>query len=204
MSRSRIYLVDDDEAVREALSLLLQTYGMTVEAFADPATFLAHLDTARPGCMLIDLRMPMISGLQLQQKLTERGIDWPIIMITGHGDVNACRRAFKAGVMDFLSKPIDEDVLLDAIQAAGKILEERLERREAADLLGTLTTREREVLDMVCQGFATKDIAAALDISARTIDAHRANIAEKLGTSSVAEFVRLTLAAPGPDVGRIT
>jgi FixJ family two-component response regulator len=204
MSRSRIYLVDDDEAVREALSLLLQTYGMSVEAFADPATFLAHLDTTRPGCMLIDLRMPMISGLQLQQKLTERGIDWPIIMITGHGDVNACRRAFKAGVMDFLSKPVDEDVLLDAIQAAGKILEERLERREAADLLGTLTTREREVLDMVCQGFATKDIAAALDISARTIDAHRANIAEKLGTSSVAEFVRLTLAAPGPDVGRIT
>ncbi|MBW9089452.1 response regulator transcription factor [Rhizobium wenxiniae] len=195
MSAVHIYLVDDDEAVREALSLLLATYGMEVETFADPTTFLAHVDARQAGILLIDLRMPLVSGLQVQQKLTERGIDWPIIMITGHGDVNACRRAFKAGVSDFLSKPIDEDVLLDAIHSAKALLEARLERREAADLLASLTGREREVLDLVCQGFSSKDIAGALDISARTIDAHRANIAEKLKTSSVAEFVRLTVAA---------
>ncbi|WP_332116473.1 response regulator transcription factor [Azorhizobium caulinodans] len=196
MTPVRIYLVDDDQPVREALCLLLGTYGMTVEAFADPATFLAHVDRSRPGCLILDLRMPMISGLQLQQKLVERGIDWPVIMITGHGDVNACRRAFKAGVLDFLSKPVDEQVLLDAIAAAEKALEQVLERAEAQDLLGRLTEREREVLDMVCQGWASKEIATALNVSARTIDAHRAHIAEKLGTSSVAEFVRLTLADP--------
>ncbi|MBD9385690.1 response regulator transcription factor [Agrobacterium sp. AGB01] len=195
MTATRIYLVDDDEAVRNALSLLLSTYAMQVETFADPITFLAHVETRQPGILLLDLRMPLISGLQVQQKLTERNIDWPIIMITGHGDVNACRRAFKAGVSDFLSKPIDEDILLDAIQSAQGLLQTTLERQEAIGLLASLTSREREVLDLVCQGFSSKDIASALDISARTIDAHRANIAEKLGTSSVAEFVRLTVAA---------
>ncbi|MBA4790779.1 MAG: response regulator transcription factor [Rhizobiales bacterium] len=196
MSTLHVYVVDDDEPVREALALLLRTYGMSVETFGDPATFLAHLDPSRPGCLLVDLRMPMISGLQLLQRLGERGIAWPVIMITGHGDVNACRRAFKAGVVDFLSKPVDEQVLLDAVQSAAGLLEQALERREAQDLLGRLTEREREVLDMVCRGWATKEIAASLSVSARTIDAHRANIAEKLGTSSVAEFVRLTLADP--------
>lgn len=196
MTSTRVYIVDDDAPVREALSLLLRTYGLRVEAFADPATFLAHLDPRQPGCLLIDLRMPAISGLQLKQALSERGIDWPAIMITGHGDVSACRRAFKAGMVDFLTKPIDETVLLDAIQSAAKQLEAVLERQEAAALLETLTEREREVLDMVCRGWATKDVAAALNVSVRTIDAHRAHIAEKLGTSSVADFVRLTLAAP--------
>jgi FixJ family two-component response regulator len=195
VSATIIYLVDDDEAVRDALSLLLATYGMEVETFADPTVFLAHIDTQRPGILLLDLRMPLISGLQVQQKLSERGINWPIIMITGHGDVNACRRAFKAGISDFLSKPIDEDVLLDAIHSAKALLQIRLEKQEATDLLASLTSREREVFDLVCEGYASKDIAGALDISARTIDTHRANIAEKLKTSSVAEFVRLTLAA---------
>jgi len=195
VSGTMIYLVDDDEAVRDGLSLLLSTYGMAVETFADPTTFLAHIDEHRPGILLLDLRMPLISGLQVQQKLTERRINWPVIMITGHGDVNACRRAFKAGISDFLSKPIDEDVLLDAIHSAQTLLQTRLEKQEAVDLLASLTSREREVFDLVCEGFASKDIAAALDISARTIDAHRANIAEKLKTSSVAEFVRLTIAA---------
>ena len=195
MNGTTIYLVDDDEAVRDALSLLLATYGMSVETFADPTIFLAHIDERRPGILLLDLRMPLISGLQLQQKLTERGIDWPTVMITGHGDVNACRRAFKAGISDFLSKPIDEEVLLDAIHSAQTLLQTRLETQEANNLLASLTIREREVFDVVCEGFASKDIAGALDISARTIDAHRANIAEKLKTSSVAEFVRLTMAA---------
>ena len=196
MRPPRVYLVDDDAAVRQALSLLLSTYGMTVEAFADPKTFLAHLDPARPGCLLVDLRMPLVSGIQLKEKLQARGIFWPTIMITGHGDVNACRRAFKAGVVDFLTKPVDEQVLLDAIGEAGRVVDALLEKEEAGMLLATLTGREREVLELVCRGFASREIADALEVSPRTVDAHRAHIAEKLGTSSVADLVRLTLLSP--------
>lgn len=193
MKNLKIYLIDDDEAVREALSLLLQTYGMYVETFRDPATFLAHVDPQKPGCLILDLRMPMISGLQLQQKLLERGIDWPAIMITGHGDINACRRAFKAGILDFLSKPVDEQVLLEALETASQELDKILERAEAQKLIARLTDREHEIFDLICKGFGSKEIAAALNISVRTIDAHRANIAEKLETSSVVDFVRLQL-----------
>ena len=193
MKNLKIYLIDDDEAVREALSLLLQTYGMHVETFRVPATFLAHVDPQKPGCLILDLRMPMISGLQLQQKLLERGIDWPAIMITGHGDINACRRAFKAGILDFLSKPVDEQVLLEALETASQELDKILERAEAQKLIARLTDREHEIFDLICKGFGSKEIASALNISVRTIDAHRANIAEKLETSSVVDFVRLQL-----------
>ena len=189
----RVYLVDDDEAVREALAFLLSTYGITAETFGDPQTFLAHVDENRPGVLVVDLRMPLVSGQQLHQKLGERGIDWPTIMITGHGDVAACRRAFKAGIQDFLTKPVDGEVLVDALQQGFASLDAGLEKREARALLAKLTEREREVLDMVARGWASKEIAAALEVSARTIDAHRAKIAEKLGTSSVAEQVRLQL-----------
>lgn len=204
MNPFQIYLIDDDEPVREAIKLLLRTYGMTVETFADPATFLAHVDPKRPGCILADLRMPLISGLQMHERLLERGIGWPAIMITGHGDVNACRRAFKAGILDFLTKPVDEQVLMDAIHSAFQTLERVLEKEESRELLRSLTEREREVLDMVCRGWATKEIAVALNVSARTIDAHRANIADKLGTSSVADFVQLTSANAELPIGRNT
>ncbi len=204
MKPFQIYLIDDDEPVREAIKLLLRTYGMTVETFADPATFLAHVDPKRPGCILADLRMPLISGLQMHERLLERGIGWPTIMITGHGDVNACRRAFKAGILDFLTKPVDEQILMDAIQSAFQTLERVLEKEESRELLRSLTEREREVLDMVCRGWATKEIAVALNVSARTIDAHRANIADKLGTSSVADFVQLTSANAELPIGRNT
>lgn len=180
MKTPQIYLIDDDEGVRDAVSLLLRTYGMKVETFAGPETFLAHVDPDRPGCLLIDLRMPMITGLQLHERLVARGIDWPTIMITGHGDVNACRRAFKSGIQDFLTKPVDEQLLVEAIHSAVETLQARLERGEARALLARLTEREREVLDMVSQGFASREIAAALTVSARTIDAHRAKIAENL------------------------
>lgn len=195
MKNLNIYLIDDDEAVREALSMLLYTYGMKVETFHDPSTFLAHVDVNRPGCLILDLRMPLISGLQLQQKLHERGIYWPAIMITGHGDVNACRRAFKAGILDFLIKPVDEQVLLEALETASREVDKILERTEALELIGKLTEREFEVFDMICRGFGSKEIAAALKISVRTIDTHRANIAEKLETSSAVDFVRLQLSS---------
>lgn len=197
MSRYKVYLIDDDEAVREAIAFLLGTYGIEVETFGEPAVFLAHVQEDRPGCLLVDLRMPEVSGLQLHQKLGERGIDWPTIMITGHGDVAACRRAFKAGIQDFLTKPVDGEVLVEALQQGFLSLDARLEKREARTMLARLTEREREVLDMVARGWASKEVAQALDVSVRTIDAHRAKIAEKLGTSSVAEFVRLTLLEKG-------
>lgn len=196
-----VHLVDDDEAVRDGLGLLLSTMGFAVEAYATPAAFLAALPGARPGCILLDLRMPLMSGLQLQDRLAQLGCDWPVILMTGHGGLEACRRAFKAGAVDFLTKPVDEEALMDAVQAGFARHAERqgraAEAAEARMLLERLTVREREVLAMVGGGHPTKDIARALDLSPRTVETHRANIAAKLGTSSVAEMARLLLLAGG-------
>lgn len=190
-----IYLIDDDLAVREALSLLLQTYDLEVDSFASPADCLAHLDRQRPGVLIMDLRMPLMSGLQLQEQLQAQGVDWPVIVITGHGDLHSCRRAFKAGVTDFLTKPIEEQTLLKAIASAQATLALQAERNEARQALQYLTEREREVLALITKGLGSKEIASTLDISVRTVDTHRAKLAEKLGTGSVAEQTRLLLAA---------
>jgi FixJ family two-component response regulator len=198
MTSAPVYLVDDDEAVRSALSLLLGTYGISIETFGDPAAFLARAPKLKPGVLVLDLRMPAITGLQLHERLAAIGCDWPTIICTGHGDVHACRRAFKAGVVDFLTKPIDEQVLVEALQQASAALDMRAERAEAAHLVAQLTEREREVLDMVGRGWSTREIAESLHLSPRTVDTHRANIAQKLGTTSVAEFARLALIGQAP------
>jgi len=198
MTSAPVYLVDDDEAVRSALSLLLGTYGISIETFGDPAAFLARAPKLKPGVLVLDLRMPAITGLQLHERLAAIGCDWPTIICTGHGDVHACRRAFKAGVVDFLTKPIDEQVLVEALQQASAALDMRAERAEAAHLVAQLTEREREVLDMVGRGWSTREIAESLRLSPRTVDTHRANIAQKLGTTSVAEFARLSLIGRAP------
>jgi len=190
-----IYLVDDDASVREALTLLLSTYGKDVVTFPNAAHLLAHLNKAKPGILILDLRMPATSGLQLLKKLADMEIGWPAIMITGHGDVEACRRAFKAGVADFLVKPVDEHVLIEAITACEAELAELLARQETGRLLNHLTAREREVIELVSKGLGSKEIAAALDVSVRTVDSHRASIALKLGTPAVAEQTRIWLAA---------
>lgn len=190
-----IYLIDDDPSVREALHLLLQTYELPVTCFESPADCLSHLDRSQPGILITDLRMPMMSGLQLHEQLMAQGVDWPTIVITGHGDLHACRRAFKAGVTDFLTKPIEEQTLLQAIESAQNRLNQQAERNEARQSLRSLTEREREVLELITKGLGSKEIAAALDISVRTVDTHRAKLAEKLGTGSVAEQTRLLLTA---------
>lgn len=196
-----VYLVDDDEAVRRALGLLLSTVGIEVTSFADPHAFLFHVQKLEPGCLILDIRMPAISGLKLQEKLNEQGIDWPTIVISGHGDIDACRRAFRNGAVDFLSKPVDEQDLIDAIQKGQEVLERTLGRRaekaEALALLDALTPREREVLDRIAEGFTTRQIAEGLGLSPRTVESHRAAIGAKLGTTSQAEMTRLWLEGRG-------
>ncbi len=192
-----VYLVEDDEAVRSALNLLLETVGLHVTTFAEPTAFLARLPALAPGCMVLDIRMPVLSGLRLQERLGALGCDWPVVVMTGHGDIDACRQAFKNGALDFLSKPIDEQDLIDAIQKGhaqlAKAEAEMAERAEAAALLAHLTPREREVLELVSRGFITRDIANGLGLSARTVESHRARIAAKLGTSSAAEMARILI-----------
>lgn len=190
-----VYLVDDDEAVRDALCLLLSTVGIDVTAFPGPDAFLKALPGLKPGCLILDIRMPAISGLKLQEHLTGAGVAWPTVVISGHGDIEACRKAFRNGAIDFLSKPVDEQDLIDAIQkgqaALAKAVALDAERAEARALVTGLTPREREVLSLVARGFATRDIAAALGVSARTVESHRSAIGAKLGTTSPAEMALL-------------
>lgn len=190
-----VYLVDDDEAVRTALQLLLKTAGISAQTYADPREFLNSRQCLSPGCIVLDIRMPAISGLKMQERLAEHGIDWPVIIISGHGDIEACRKAFKNGALDYLSKPIDEQDLIDAVQKAFESLEKAqmvlAEREELDELLNQLTKREFQVLDLIARGFSTKDCADTLSVSPRTVETHRAHIASKLGTNSVAELALL-------------
>ena len=194
-----VYLVDDDEAVRSALTLLLETVGLTVRSFASPDAFLNQAANLSPGCLILDIRMPAISGLKLQEKLNQQGMTWPTVIISGHGDIEACRRAFRNGAIDFLSKPVDEQDLIDAIQKGHAELERReqviAERAEAVALVHHLSMREQEVLEMIAKGLTTKQIADALGLSPRTVESHRAAIAVKAGTSSAAELTRYWLEA---------
>lgn len=196
---NHVYLVDDDAAVRDALSLLLETVGLNVRSFASPETFLAQAENLTPGCLILDIRMPAISGLKLQEKLTDQDVSWPTVIISGHGDIEACRRAFRNGAIDFLSKPVDEQDLIDAIQKGHAELEARrqaaAERAEAVALVQHLSAREQQVLEMIAKGLTTKQIADALTLSPRTVESHRAAIAAKAGTSSAAELTRYWLDA---------
>lgn len=192
-----VHLVDDDQAVREALTLLLETVGIKVNGFASPEAFLARLASLEPGCLILDIRMPVISGLKLQERLTAQGIDWPTVMISGHGDIEACRRAFRNGAIDYLGKPVDEQDLIDAIQRGQAELDRRegaaAEIAETRQLLAKLTPRETEVLELVAKGLTTRQIAEALSLSPRTVESHRAAIGAKTGTTSAAELTRLWL-----------
>jgi FixJ family two-component response regulator len=203
-SSRTVFLIDDDEDVRNALRLLLRTAGFAVEPFSNAVAFLERRDRSAIGCVVADVRMPGLSGLQLLERLAVEGERLPVVIITGHGDVNACRRAFKGEAVDFLTKPIDEQVLIEAIEAGFARLEARQRQVDAAvearTLLARLTQRESEILDMVTRGWMTKEIARTMGVSPRTVETHRANLAEKLGTTSIAEMVRLVLLAHPTDM----
>ena len=193
-----VYLVDDDFDVREGLCVLLRTHGFTVRDFAGAVAFLDALSGLEPACLVIDLRMPLMNGHRLQEQLAAAGCDWPVIMITGHGDMEACRKAFRAGAVDFLTKPIEEMPLVAAINLAQTRLKRLISEAEslgqARRRLEKLTSREAQILGLVGEGLTTKEIARRLDVSPRTVETHRTHISEKLGTGSVAEMVRIHLA----------
>lgn len=194
-----IYVVDDDEAVRDSLSLLLEVRGYTVRSFASATEFLAAVPSLRPGCLIADIRMPEMDGLELQQRLIERALPFPLIVITGHGDVPLAVRAMKAGAIDFIEKPFAAETILDSTAAGLARLGEPRDRdpqaANAAARLALLTPREREVLHGLLAGLPNKSIAYDLAISPRTVEVHRARVMEKMGARSLSELVRMGLAA---------
>ena len=192
-----VFIVDDDEAVRASLKLLLKTLGLPAQTYASAQEFLATFDERRGGCLVLDIRMPGMSGLELQEELNTRGAMMPIIFITGHGDVPMAVEAMQRGAMDFLQKPFRDQDLLDRIteamakDRAGRELLGNRERMRAR--VAALTPREREVMALVTQGKANKVIAADLDLSQRTVEIHRAHVMEKMGANSLAHLVRMAI-----------
>jgi FixJ family two-component response regulator len=197
-----VFLIDDDAAVRDALGLLLGIQGYRVVLFANAEEFLAAWRPAWLGCLLIDIRMPGMDGLALQQQLKKLGCAMPVIMITGHGDVDMARQAFRADAHDFLEKPLDEAKLVNAIEEAFTDVRAQASntarRAQAQALFPTLTPREHEVMALVVAGRHNRDIAVLLDISARTVEVHKARVMDKLGVDNVADLVRMRMLADFP------
>ena len=189
-----IHVVDDDDAVRESLALLIGTVGLRVAGWKQPQEFLAGFDRESIGAIVLDVRMPGTSGLSVLDLLRAQGVDQPVIMLTGHGTVEMCRRAFKAGAAEFLEKPVDDEELVEALQKAVRshgLSRERLAAdREVRERVAALSQREREVLGLVVAGLTNKEIARALGLSPRTVEAHRAHLSSKLQVDSLAQLIR--------------
>jgi two-component system response regulator FixJ len=189
-----IHLIDDDEAVRASLALLIGTVGLRVQTWADPQAFMAGFDRQGIGAIVLDVRMPGISGLTVLDQLVAQGVDQPVIMLTGHGTVEMCRRAFKSGAAEFLEKPVDDEALLEALQNAVRQHVRSRERhqadRAARERFAQLSGREREVLGLIVAGLTNKEIGRALDLSPRTVETHRANLFAKLQAESLAQLIR--------------
>ncbi len=189
-----IHLIDDDDAVREGLALLIGTVGLRVQPWSDPQTFLNGFDREGIGAIVLDVRMPGISGLAVLDTLVAQGVDQPVIMLTGHGTVDMCRRAFKAGAAEFLEKPVDDEALLEALQHAVRqhvrSRQRHLADRAARERFAQLSEREREVLGLIVEGLTNKEIGRALGLSPRTVETHRANLFAKLQAPSLAQLIR--------------
>ena len=200
-SAAVVYIVDDDQGVRDSLRLLMQSVGLECETYASAAAFLKAYQRGRIDCLVVDIRMPGMSGLDLQQALIEDRVDIPTIFITGHGDVPMAVEAMKAGAMDFLQKPFRDQELLDrvntALQRARETFEDHLAIDEIRQRLDALTPREAEVMELVVRGSANKVIAMDLGVSQRTVELHRARVMRKMQVRSLAELVRIVERARG-------
>jgi len=194
-----VFLIDDDAGVRDSLSLLLSLKNISTQPFASADSFLETYTPERSGCVLTDLRMPGMTGLELQTAMHQRHIELPIVVFTAHGDVATARAALKNGAFDFLEKPVDEAMLLDVLRNALRVDRERRtasSSRSASDArLERLTAREREILALLAAGHQNREIATQLGISPRTVEVHKARIMEKLECHSLAELIRMNLAA---------
>ena len=192
-----VFIVDDDDGMRRALALLVSTLGYEAAAFASPREFLGQLRNDVAGCLVLDIRMPEMSGLEVQRELSNRGCMLPIIFITGHGDVPMAVQAMKAGAFEFIQKPFRDQDLLDRINDALRLDAENhadlARRADVMQRLATLTPRERQVMELVVAGNANKVIAIDLTLSERTVEIHRAKVMEKMGARSVAHLVKMHL-----------
>lgn len=199
--KNLVHIIDDDDAVRDSLALLLTSVGLESQQYASATEFLeSTLDDSVPGCLILDVRMPGMSGLQLFKELHKRGLSWPVIFMTGHGDVPMAVQAMREGAFDFVQKPFRESELLDRVQQA--IAQDRNDRTQDSELaavqqrLAELTGRERDVLDRIVAGQANKVIAIELDISQRTVEQHRARVMRKMNARSLAHLIRMVIHAP--------
>ena len=208
--RKLVHIVDDEEAIRRSASFMLKTSGYAVQAWPHGAAFLKEVRHVPEGCILLDVRMPEMDGLDVQQALLDRGVTMPVIILTGHADVSIAVRAMKAGAIDFLEKPFEKAALIGAIEAAFDRMaasdSAAARAAEANVVLGVLTPREREVLEGLAQGLPNKTIAYDLGISPRTVEVHRANLMAKLDVRSLSDALRLAFAAGlgGDDIGTNT
>jgi len=199
MSEPIVHLIDDDEPVRTSLAFVLEMADLSARTYASAREFLAVADGLSGGCVVTDVRMPEMSGLELVRRLKERGVTLPVIVITGHGDVPLAVEAMRAGVVDFLEKPFDDEVLLHAVRSAldaqVRTEEQNLERQRFEQVLATLSPRERDVLKGVVAGKMNKVIAFELGISPRTVEVYRANVMSKTQANGLSELVRIALLA---------
>jgi two-component system response regulator FixJ len=199
MEKRLIHLVDDEESVRRSTSFVLRTSGFDVKSYASGVHFLRDVRHADAGCVLLDVRMPEMDGLEVQRELNARGIALPVVVLTGHGDITTAVQAMKSGAVDFLEKPFEKATLLGAIEAAFRRLERADEaaaaEQEAAVRIAALTPREQDVLRGLARGHPNKTIAYDLGISPRTVEVHRANVMSKLHVRSLSEALRLAFAA---------
>ncbi len=201
MSDPTVFIIDDDEAYRDSVCELLNSVGLPAETFSSAIDFLAAFDPARPGCLVLDVRMARMSGLALQERLAAMGARIPIVFISGHGDIAMAVKAVKDGAVDFVQKPYREQQLLDAIdEALRRDAQQRAPAQDASPGLlarvQALTAREREVMSLALKGWSSKVIAKELAISHRTVEQHRSRLLEKLGVASISELMRLRLDQP--------
>lgn len=192
-----VYVVDDDAAMRKSLRWLVESVGLKVETFASAGEFLESVRPGMHGCIILDVRMPGMSGLDLQEQLVEQRLMLPVIIITGHADVPMAVRALKSGAHDFIEKPFNDQVLLERVQRAleqgdeDRMIEDR--RRMIDDRIATLTPRERQVMEMVVNGMANKQVAAELGLSEKTIEVHRKHVMDKMQAGNVADLIRMAM-----------